>query len=300
MFETMKLGTKISAGYAGVLLITSLVTAFTLYEVNVQSNSANTLSLEVVPQVGIANDLERFSLMTMRNMKMYELTNDRSHYDAAMETLAKVDAALVRAKEHATKYPGQTAFKQASDRVSILAREYRVQAEKTKGATDALLTARDAMGLAAGQYFTDAEAFHKVRPDSLEIQELMTLGTEARMTFWRASAVFKPKEMDDAVKILGRIDAQIEKTRSNYKQDELVRLLDGIRNSAKDYGAKMREVQAAWYLSDQVSEKRNEAALQVLEASKAVAVAGIETTDRASEEVSHSLGELRLVVGSAC
>ena len=69
MFEDMKLGTKIAAGYAGVLLVTSAVTAFTLFQVNTQAGAANELAQETAPQVQIAC----FGMMPIRSFLLWSM-----------------------------------------------------------------------------------------------------------------------------------------------------------------------------------------------------------------------------------
>lgn len=296
MFEKMKLGTKIASGYAGVLLITSLVTAFTLFEVNRQSEAANVLAAQVAPQVEIANDVERYSLSTMKEMKSYEYTNRPEFYDAAVKNVDKVEAALARASEHSKKYPELTTFGGAAEKVSVLVKEYRALMVKTQVNSKEEMDGRQGMNSAAAKYFEAAEDFRRMRPDAADIQRAMLIGTQVRLAAWKAAATDDPKAMEEAITLAAQLDGELDRMRANNRSDELTKGIDKMRESAKAYAAQIKIVQGAMQESDELGKVRGPIGSQVVEGAKAVSLAGIETTTRESNQVASSLSSVRAVV----
>ena len=100
MFEQVKLGTKIAGGYAAVMVVTSLVTAYTLYEVNAQSTVADGLANEVAPQVQIGNEVERAAAATFKEMRSYDLSWRASYYELGMKQLDERHAILTMLGTH--------------------------------------------------------------------------------------------------------------------------------------------------------------------------------------------------------
>ena len=296
MFETMKLGTKIASGYAGVLIITSVVTAFTLVEVSQQTTAANELAAQVAPTVQIANDVERYSLATVKEMTAYEAWGAAENFDASLKNLERVEAALTQALDHYRKYPSLTAFGAAAEKVHSLVKDYRALAETTKVNTLELVAARAGMNKAAGEFFAGAEEFRRVRPDALDIHRAMLLGTEVRLNAWKAQANRDVKGMDDALVRLADLDRDLEKMKANNRSEDLQQHLEEMRVGAKAYGAQIKLVQASMIEASELAKQRAVIASQVIEGAKAVSVAGIETTMRQSNAVADSLSSVRLVV----
>jgi methyl-accepting chemotaxis protein len=296
MFKEMKLGTKIAAGYAGVLLVTSAVTFWTLVQVHENTLSAGVLSGEVVPQVTIANDVERNVLLSRRLFSMYDLNKDSQVFDQGIAMLTKADEAIGRGREHFKKNPGLTAFGASIDKAGGFVKDYRSLAEQSKVAIDSYLAARDGMGVAADKFFDDAEAFRKMQPGSVEVQYAMARGMEARMVAWKAMELGKRQQLDETLKILGALETHFERMTATYKADEQQRQINGMRASAKDYSARVTELMGVWEGLDGLSVKRRAAAEQVAEAVKAVSTSGIETTVKESSVISTELGNLRGIV----
>ncbi|MDP2274658.1 MAG: methyl-accepting chemotaxis protein [Archangium sp.] len=296
MFDDMKLGTKIAAGYAGVLLITALVTAFSLYEVTLETAAAHVLAEEVAPQVRIGNQLERNVLYAMRSMKVYEVTNDVTHYNQGIEYLTLVDQDLAAAREHLKKNPRLIAFAASVETLAAQGRDFRDWSAKTKVATDDLLRGRAGMDQAGTRFVESITAYERLRPNDLRIQKVLAQGTHARLLAWKAQAANKPREMDGALTQLAALEPQIDSLRTAQLNPEVLSLLEAVRAAAKDYGSKVRDVQTAWLVSDDVSAARVKAGILMQEGSKAVATAGIETTIKSSVEIASSLSSVRMVV----
>ncbi|HNT36423.1 MAG TPA: MCP four helix bundle domain-containing protein, partial [bacterium] len=104
MFKDMKVGTKIVLGF--VLLILIAVALGGLAVVNMLSvkTTATDLAHEKVPAVGLANNVERWSLNTMYEARGYGYTEETDYLDKARKNLAEVKKYLTDAKEHAKKY----------------------------------------------------------------------------------------------------------------------------------------------------------------------------------------------------
>ncbi len=296
MFEKMKLGTKIAGGYAAVLMVTSLVTAFTLYEVNLQTAAAERVAQEVAPQVQIASEIERNTLTAMKDIKAYEATLDPQLLESGLKSLEKTDAAIALGQEHGRKFKSVTVFAGAIDKVSGLLKDYRVLITKTKENAAELLAGRAAMNAAAAKFTEEADKLNRAKPDWMAVDEAMLMGTEARLLAWKAQANGEPKELDAALAKLTALDQHLEKMRAGGRGDDVGRGIDEMKTAASAYTAQVRVVQGAMTEFETLGRQRAAAANLVVEGAKAVNVTGIDTTTSEAKNVADALLGVRTVV----
>ena len=69
MFKNMKLGFKISAGFAAILLIAIILGGFCILSMKNAQTQSNLLAKQLVPSVAVANNVERTSLAIMMSIK---------------------------------------------------------------------------------------------------------------------------------------------------------------------------------------------------------------------------------------
>ena len=65
MFKNVKLGTKIGAGFGGLIVIAMLLGGMAVFNMTRVKTISTNLVEKQVPEVAVANDVERSSLMTM-------------------------------------------------------------------------------------------------------------------------------------------------------------------------------------------------------------------------------------------
>ena len=94
MFNSMKLGTKITVGFAALILIAVVLGGVSVWRMRNSAAQATTLAEEYVPEVTVANNVERSSLETMYEMRGYGLSEDQSYLTKGREHLAAVDKNL--------------------------------------------------------------------------------------------------------------------------------------------------------------------------------------------------------------
>jgi methyl-accepting chemotaxis protein len=150
----MKLGTKIIAGFASLIIIAILLGSMAIWKMSSVKTIATTLAGEYMPATGVANNVERESLSTMYEMRGYAFTEDTNMLAKANANLAIVKKYLQDAKDLATK-PGNEnlAFlKQAAEKAEVKALEYDELVKQTVAVTENLEIDRQAMDVAAQEY----------------------------------------------------------------------------------------------------------------------------------------------------
>ncbi len=131
MLKNSSLAKKIGLGFFLVILIATCVGGFAAYNMFKVRTRVLALANEIVPQMTVATDIERHSLLTMYAMRGYALNEDKELREEMRAEVKQVEEFLTRAQELGGKYAGLLALKAAADRASSLLEEYRAMADQT-------------------------------------------------------------------------------------------------------------------------------------------------------------------------
>ena len=100
MFTHMKLGTKIITGFALLIVIAcALGGVAVLWQMRGIQAETTTLAKEFLPEVKIANSLERYSLKTMYAMRGYAFTGEDGFLKDGRANLSEVKRFIKEAKD---------------------------------------------------------------------------------------------------------------------------------------------------------------------------------------------------------
>ena len=158
MFKNMKLGAKIGAGFASLIIIAVALGGLAIWSMNGVKTTTVNLAEAKVPTVTVANQLERNSLHTMYAMRGYAYTEDKKFLDQMQKSLTEVKANLKEAQDHAAKFDEQE-LAQNSTKAEAKAKEYEQLALDTVAKVEALEKDRLAMNVAATQYMKLCDEF---------------------------------------------------------------------------------------------------------------------------------------------
>ena len=155
----MKLGTKISLGFGALIAIAVTLGGVAVWRMDSAGTQATMLAKEFVPEVAVANNVERKSLETMYEMRGYGLTEDEAYLTRGREHLADVNKALKDAEVLADHSPHLVKLKSAVTEVNGGVTQYTSLVEETVGKNRAIESDRKALNAAAAEYVKNATEF---------------------------------------------------------------------------------------------------------------------------------------------
>jgi len=165
MFNNLKLAAKLNGSFiavAGLTLILGCLAIFNMWKVK---TVATVLSLEKVPAVGLANEVERDSLKTMFQIRGYVFTDETQYLEKGREELSSVKKDIKAAAAHAEKYD-----------LKVLRTNSQIAEEKAlayEGLVNDTVKATESMGKDKDEMNTSAAAYMKACNDFLDGQEKM-------------------------------------------------------------------------------------------------------------------------------
>ena len=320
MLKNLKLGAKISLGFATVICLASVLGTLGVVSMNVVRRDAGILADEYMPEVAICNQVERNALLTMYAMRGYAMSEEPQYLEQGKGSLAEVnkwldDAAKLADKaEHLVKLgPAVAATRKAVD-------EYDGLTKRTEELIGKLDQNRATLDTAAAAFMENANAYLANQNEALagEIgkgakgaklrerhekitvtSDIIDLGNATRIANWRSQAEREPQVITDAMGNFEKMAAKFDYLRERTHQDVNLQQIAKTQEAANTYRAAMQDLLANWQELQAVGAKRTEVGMEVLAQAQGTAAAGVEGASGIASEASANLtaSSLTLLIG---
>ncbi|HNS19841.1 MAG TPA: methyl-accepting chemotaxis protein [Sedimentisphaerales bacterium] len=323
MFGKMKLGAKIALGFSTLIVIAVALGGLAVFSMFNVKRTAIKLSEQNVPEVAIANDIERSSLQTMYQVRGYAFTEDKSFLDAARTSLEEVQKHLGEAKDHADKY-GMTTLGENAAKAEAKAREYQQLLDGTVSTTDAMGQEKAALLIAADKYMEmcggfladqmtnlDEEIDAVLKPETAPVvtagstisveklkervrktvlcNDIIDLGNLIRVGTWHAIATRDLKLFQEAERKFDAVNSKLDELKAITRLEKNLKQIEECRRAGRDYLGCMERFLSNWHAREELNTNRNNVAVEVLEAAKDTADLGMKDTQEAAGAAASSL-----------
>jgi methyl-accepting chemotaxis protein len=224
--QKMKLGTKIVLGFSGLIAIALILGGLAVWQMLGVGKVSSRLANEYVPEVKVANELERNSLLTMYANRGYSLSHNEEYRVTAEQRLEEVYQALNQGKALADKYPGLVKLRQEIGEAETQVKKYDELARQTEDLIQKMAVNSDHMDDAAGNFMAAVQAFQDAQEKAtakdinagLEpaklmerarklrlVNDILYYGEEIRVGNFKAQARSDPALMDEVMPYFDQI-----------------------------------------------------------------------------------------------
>ncbi|EFL49515.1 methyl-accepting chemotaxis sensory transducer [Solidesulfovibrio fructosivorans JJ]] len=303
--KNMRLGLKIGIGFGCLILIAcalGLLGVFNMYSVE---KTSETLSSQYIPETGIANEIERTSLLTMYAMRGYSLSMERTYREQAQKESENVRQALAKAHELSTKYPGLVRLKADLPKVQNEVDAYNGLSDKTEKLINALLASRQKMDAAAAEFVESVETLSasqqkkfaqeiQTQADSArlaerlgklaDIEAIIKIGFDIRVKNFKAQAVNDKSIRAEALQMFPKVEDVVEHLTSVTRQEADKQEIGHVRKALAGYKSAMMAFDTNTAALSELGVERNQRAAEIEELAKDMAKAGMTNTQRLSDE----------------
>ncbi len=320
MLQNLKLGMKIGGGFGVLIAIAVVLGGVAVLSMSGVKSDAERLAREYVPEVAVANNVERHSLLAMYAMRGYAYTEEESFLADGRKELTEVDKYLAEAKGHAEKFPKLIKLKDGAAKALGVVQAYKGLADETVSLIKDMTADRAAMGQAASTFIGNAEAFIESQDQAQKqefasgaaaeklaeraeklsmINTVIDLGNGLRIAAWQAQAARDVNLIQGRMADFRKIEDIIAKMRPTVRNPANIKQLDEISRSAQDYQKAVQGLLANWTKLNDVGKKRTQTGHEVLAAAQETASAGMEQTRGIAEAAESSLAAATntLIVG---
>jgi methyl-accepting chemotaxis protein len=319
MFKNMKLGMKISLGFASLIIIAIALGGLATYSMLGVKTISTTLSVENVPGVAVATNVERSSLNTMYATRGYAYTEEKQYLDDAKINLEQVKKYLKEAKDHATKY-NMAVLNENADKAEVKALEYErllnetvaKTDDMTKNKADSLVAGDNYMKIcydfAAGQTKTLEEEIKTVANDTNTnnfaanetklnerakkialCNDVIDIGNWIRTGTWQAISNRDPKLFTETRARFDDVTVKLDELKKITVQEINLKQIEECRAAGKVYATCMDNFLVNWLAREEIGKARGEAANGVLEAAKTTSEFNMASVVTSSGDAAKSL-----------
>jgi methyl-accepting chemotaxis protein len=313
----MKLGTKIIAGFAGLITIAILLGGTAVWKMSGVKSIASALANDYMPASLVASTVEREALATMYDMRGYAFSEDTNYLARSLVNLADVKKGLQDAKSLAAKAGDNSlAFlKESADKAEVKAIEYEELAKQTVAATEGLSRDRAAMNQAAQDYmkicneFLDSQAGAlketlkttnaAAAMDVAEVQdrvkkmdlanEVIDLGNAVRIDNFKAQATSDPQLFRDAQKKFDQLAPKLAELKAITKIELNLKQIEACRVAGKAYNDAMTSFLGNWLVREELGKKRGVAADAVLAEARNTSTGSMDASAKSAGTAASSL-----------
>ncbi len=306
-----KLGLKIAYGFGAVIALACVlggVAAVNMWRVKIQTSR---LTVENVPEVAVANSVERHSLLTMYGIRGYGYTGETNLLADGRTSLAEVKKSLIEAKALGASSPRLAKLKAAAERAEAKTQEYERLLEQTVAMDHALANARAELDENAGNYLVECEAYLRSQEETLkemiqtnapakdledrrfkvaEANELMDYGEAVISSTMRAQVLRDP---EIATKSASANFAIIETKLTNLlavtvrqaNKEQLEKMRESVRAYDKTLAALLKD----WSAKEELGRQSAQVAGAVLLEARNTAKLGMDDTTTVTTDAANSL-----------
>ncbi len=301
--KNMTLGVRLTLGFGALIVITVLLGSLAIWSMRSVTQEATIMAEEYVPEVEVANEVERYSLLTMYALRGYSLSEEPELWQQTQENLVKAKKALANAQTLATKSLRLEKLKQAAPEAQKALEEYEVQAKNTATEIDKLHTVRTTMDVAAKDFTDNVYAYLASQTNFL--QEELTAGADAtktaerlkkitmandiidfgngiRIANWKGQALRDTKSIEEAKSNFRKIEKVLDDLAQITRQEVNLKQIEATRLAGKAYEDALDKMVGCYQALDEVRKTREATARNVLARAQETSAKGIEETQSAA------------------
>jgi methyl-accepting chemotaxis protein len=295
----MKLGVKISIGFGLLILIACALGGMAVVNMHAVEGESTRLAKEYLPEMTIANSIDRATAQTMLEMRSFGYSEDKKQYEAGMRYFAEIKRFLGEAKAHSEKYPRLVKLREGVDKASAKTAEWEKLLLETTSRMEAIAGVRRVLDVAAAEFIKNCDEYADSMQKKLREEIAKGLPTEAlqdrvekvdvagdiihavtaiRVANYRGQLYRDSRIIEDAIKAFAPLDQIVDSARAKAKEEANLRQLAGIKDASQKYRQALIDFLDNYKSLQELNAKRLDTANAVQAAAEETAKATVEAT----------------------
>jgi len=305
-----RLGTKICGGFGALVLVAILLGTMAVWNMNRVGRESRILNREFMPEVTLANSLERNWQSAMLGMRSFALSNDQKYLNESRAGLAEVNKLLQQADELGKNSKHLGDFAQSSAAIQKSINEYEGLADQSISKLQEVDKVRVRLKAAAALYVENCTQFLKDQERMLReemdkglgaaklkerlhklnlVNEVDELGADIRTAVLEAEVLRDEAPVLAAAAKFDQINQDLNELQGITRQQVNLDQIRIIGTSLADYRRDTKELADSWAELSRLTQARTVAANKVLEDVQAQARQGLENTVKVADLADTSL-----------
>ncbi|RKX92971.1 MAG: hypothetical protein DRP84_09185 [Spirochaetes bacterium] len=324
MFKNLRLGSKLAFGFGIIIMLVAILGFISITQMNGVKFFSRRINDEFIPQVSTTSDVERNSLMAMKNITAYTMTKNPTYLTSGRKYLEEVEKNLKASKSLAEKYNDLSALKSDTEKtikdvhnyydliddVVFLTKKLE-QSENTiedkvkilNSSLTKYLSAENkalAKAIAVSGARNKQTLYNRVQRIGI-LTNLVSLTNQIKSETYKAQANRDPSIARAAIKNFSVIDGKIKQLKSITGERSFLTLLNNSQKASNDYKVAMNDLINSWDNLNKKSIALDNLGENILNAAKNSTLEGIKEVKNISLQNMNKLNRasLMLIVGLA-
>ena len=311
------IGIKIAGGFGILIAMAIGLGGLAIWNMQGVKTTSIKLQEQNVPEVSVANNVERTSLGIMYDVRGYAYSENTKFLDEGKAGLVTLKGFLKDCKDLSAKYD----LKELKDNANK-AEEKVLEYEKLLGQT---VDATNAMGVEKANSLKAADLYMKQCYDYVDgqskllaedvkggtaskeaiqdkidkigiVNDIVDIGNWIRIGTWQSIATRDPKLFTETQGKFADVTAKLEKLKGMTKEESNLKLIENCKNAGKAYSDCMTNFLAKWNEREGLNKEREGAAAGVLKAALDTSKLGLEDTGKGTNDAVKALASATLVM----
>ncbi|MDM8525015.1 HAMP domain-containing methyl-accepting chemotaxis protein [Desulfococcaceae bacterium HSG8] len=315
IFKNMKIATKIGLGFGILIVIILILGIFAIINTNRVRSESKILAEEYLPEVELAANIERYSLLAMYEMRGYALSNEKEYHERGLSYLEKIKKYLPGARELAVSHEHLVKLRQEIDTIDKEVKKYEKLVDKTDEKNVAIKKNQDILDTSAAIYMRNCYEYLESQNKKAEreirssetanllnrlkkidlVNDIIDLGNAARVANFKSQARRDPGFIQHILKNFDAIEKKLDEIRSVTTREIDLQRLEKIRESGNQYKNTMTDILDNWLELQELSKMQDSVAKGVLKSAEETSVIGMERIINVTSEASSLLSRVSKV-----
>ncbi|MDM8535501.1 methyl-accepting chemotaxis protein [Desulfobacterales bacterium HSG17] len=307
--KTIGLGKKIRAGFGLLIVIMIIFGAVSILNIHQIRKGSAVLSIEYVPIVITAKNLEKYAHDAFRDMLAYGFSEDNESYEKGLKNLEEVKRYIKEAHDIAAGSDYLSSLVQISNDTQEIFLEYQTLINETKKKFISISNDRDALDDAALKFIKNAGQFKSYQdatmkneilentdPEKLEqrlkkislINELINHGNMVRSIIYKSLAVNEPDLIKNGREHFDTMEKIYQELMSVTSRNENFEKIAISKAANQEYKEAMTNYLSNWLELQEIGKQRRITADEILSGTEQISMFAIQETKKFSDKTLNS------------
>jgi methyl-accepting chemotaxis protein len=303
MKKTMRLTTRMGVAFGVVVVVVLALGLVGTVSMKRVGHLSTSLATENIPEISLANNIERHALSMIPSLRDYGYTDDGAFLTEVRAQLETLRQFLAEAKSHGASSAHLGRLKEAAILGEKAVLDFEQLTEERTQLT--LVLEKERLGcLAAGTNFVSicaaflqrqkeamlGEIRAGVDGDQLEkslsrigcLTTIVEAGNQLIGNIWKAQAKREPRLLSDSLVLLEAMNAQLDSLQKITDFENDVKRIAECRASGQVYRDGIKRFQQKWVEREELARRQAALAATIIEQAQNVAALGLDDTTKAA------------------
>ncbi len=317
MFNKKGLAAKLGFGFGSVVFISVVLGGIAVFNMKNVQQITSILVKENIPELAIANNIERTTLETMFNIRGYAFTDDKEFLELSRKNFSDLEKYLREAKDHGSSSVRLAKLKESAENAEKSVFEYEQLLTETEKITNDLASLRSEGEAASKKFMESCYQYLNGQTDELKkevsenidlprleeriekitkINDIIDLLNLIIANSWKSQFNRDLKSFTETKNMLAKINQQLDEIKAVTRQEKFIKMIEECRNSGNIYSNSVDKIIAGWQERDELAKKRLVCGNNVLALSKSTAELGMNNMKERSNYAADSLSASSLIL----